>query len=121
MRCLLVGAGFLLLSVAPALAQSCSPPAGLGIEQWYGVCQQALQQAYSMGMGQGAPFQVFVQSAYQVYAQPVGGQNGDQNAGQNGGQSCELGASECFNGYARTCQQMPTGGTWWITGSQQCQ
>ena len=117
MKLLLAFVGFWLLSIASAAAQGgCEPPAGMSIQQWYGVCGQALQQAYSAGMGQGAPFQTFVQSMYQVYARPVQNFSGGGQAGN----LCELGSSECFNGYARTCQRLPTGGTWWVTSSQQC-
>ena len=120
MRLRLVAA-FVLLSAAPALAQGCSPPAGMSFDQWFGTCQGALEQAYQMGMGQGAPYQAFVQSMYMTYAQPV--QNmGGQMQGDPGsaGNTCEEGSTECFNGYLRTCQPMATGGTWWVTGAQQC-
>src|SRR5665213_693998 len=89
---------FVLLSAAPALAQGCSPPAGMSFDQWFGTCQGALVQAYQMGMGQGAPYQVFVQSMYMTYAQPVQSMGGPmQNGGGSAGNMCEQGAEECFN------------------------
>ncbi len=107
---------FLLLTSASAFAQGCSPPAGMGIQQWYSICAPALQQAYAQGMGQGLPFDAFVRSMFQTYAQPVGGGGG----GGAGGMMCAIGQTQCFNGYLRQCQPMATGGSWWVTGPQQC-
>jgi len=103
-------------SAAPTLA-NCNPPAGMPIQQWYAICSLALQQAYSMGQGQGMSFANFVQAMYGVYAQPVGG---PLSQGAPMGNACNPGALACFNGWLRTCQMMPTGSTLWITGAQRC-
>jgi hypothetical protein len=108
---LAIGVLFSLIATS-AVAQRCSPPAGMGIRQWYSICGPALQQAYQQGMGQGLPYDSFVQSMYQIYAQPV--------RSAPGGMTCAVGQTQCFNGYLRRCQTMPTGGTWWVTGTQQC-
>ncbi len=112
----------LAVSASPAAA-NCSPPAGMGIQQWYSICGGALQQAYSQGMGQGLDFDAFVQSMFQVYAQPVmgaGAYGGGGYSGGGGAMMCQPGALQCFNGYVRTCQGMATGGTWWVTGARRC-
>jgi hypothetical protein len=108
----------LLLSSAPAFAQGCSPPAGMGIQQWYSICAPALQQAYAQGMGQGMPYDAFVRSMFQTYAQPV--QQFQPVPQGGGGMMCNIGETQCFNGYLRQCQPMATGGSWWVTGAQQC-
>ena len=110
-------AGVLTLTIGSAGAQGCSPPAGMGIQQWYSICAPALQQTYAQGMGGNLSFDGYVQSMYQVYAQPVR-QAMPQYSG--GGMQCNIGQTQCFSGYLRQCQPMPTGGSWWITGAQRC-
>jgi hypothetical protein len=124
--CLLALALLSSSSISVAAA-GCTPPAGMGIQQWYSICANALQQAYSEGMGQGLPYDAFVQSMFQVYAQPVigaGGGDGYGGGGYGGGGGgamlCQPGSMQCFNGYVRTCQGMATGGSWWITSARRC-
>lgn len=38
-----------------------------------------------------------------------------------GAMLCSLGQTQCFSGWLRTCEQRPTGGTWWMTGAQRCE
>ncbi len=102
------------LPVASAFAQGCSPPAGMGMQQWYSICGSALQQAYAQDTGRGLSYDNFVQLMYQTYAQPV------RPSPRPGPITCAVGQTQCFNGYLRQCQTMPTSGTWWVTGPQQC-
>lgn len=103
---------------SPALA-GCNPPAGMLIQQWYGVCGEALQEAYAQGMGNGMPFENFVGAMYQVYAQPVM-QQPQPTVQPAPMQMCTPGATACFSGWLRTCQTMATGSTMWMTGAQRC-
>jgi hypothetical protein len=72
-----------------------------------------------MGMSQGAAYQVFVQSMYMTYAQPVQNMGGQMQGGPGtAADTCEVDTAECFNGCVRICQPMATGGTWWVTRAQ---
>jgi hypothetical protein len=114
-----IAVALLLLMTLPAFAQRCTPPAGMDIRQWYSICEPALQQAFAGGAARGLSYDDFVQSMYRVYAQPVR-QQSPYPVPPTGGMLCVIGQTQCFNGYLRQCQPMPTGGSWWITGSQRC-
>ena len=107
---------FFAFSFTSAVAQGCSPSAGMGIQQWYSICSPALEQAYAQGMGGTLSYDNFVRSMYQTYALPVV----PRPMPSGSGMMCSVGQTQCFNGYWRQCQAMPTGGSWWVTGPQQC-
>ena len=105
-------------SVVTAAKADCNPLPGLSIDQFYAVCQGDLQQAYSTGMGQGQPFDVFVRWIYSGYVA------GPQMSMQNQQsptliQNCPLGQTQCFAGWFRRCE-VRGNVTMWITGAQRC-
>ncbi len=101
----------------PPMAQGVgNPPAGQSPQQWYSICGPALQQAYQQGMGQGAPYNLFVDNMYRIYAQPVMSMP-QQSMPMNN--QCNPGATQCFSGWLRTCVPGPMGATW-RTGAQRC-
>jgi hypothetical protein len=114
---------FVPLAASPAAAGICHAPAGLNLQQWFGVCGGVLQQDYATnGPGLGMSFQNYVMAGYQIYLRsgmPAMGSPSPM-AGANAGMLCSPGASQCFNGWLRTCQRMGTGGSWWVTSAQQC-
>jgi hypothetical protein len=116
----LIVAFCLLLVAFPAAAAfvPCRAYSGLSIQQWYGVCGGALQENYREGYGHGMSWDDYVQSMYRIYAGPAPGPAGGDVP--NAGMLCNPGAAQCFNHWVRTCQRMATGGSWWITSSQQC-
>jgi hypothetical protein len=118
----------MILCAAPAAA-ACNPPPGLPLQQFYALCANDLQQQYIQNGGPraGVPFQIYVQSIYQSYMQTsarmLGGGMGaapPAYSAPGGNFLCALGTTQCFNGYLRKCEPMPTGGSWWITGAQEC-
>ncbi len=115
-------AALLCLGSTGAMAR-CNIVGGFNIQQWYSICGPALQQDYAMGAGRGMPFQQFVMAMYQIYLQPPRMQGMPAMpapAMGNAGMMCAIGSSQCFNGWLRTCQQMATGGSWWVTSAQRC-
>ena len=115
-------------TASPAFAGVCHAPPGLTLQQWFGVCGSVAQEDYAVrGATLGMSFQNYVMAAYQVYLRsglppmaPPPLAAGGLAAGGNAGMLCSPGASQCFNGWMRTCQRMATGGSWWITSAQRC-
>ncbi|HEY4253387.1 MAG TPA: hypothetical protein VGM87_19420 [Roseomonas sp.] len=114
MRRLLLTAGLVLLTTGAAHAM-CPPPPGLPIQAWYAQCEPVVQAMYAQGYGRGAPYPNFVQALYAEYAQ-AGAAHGMPPTANN---TCVVGATMCFSGWLRTCQQFFYG-TQWITGAQRC-
>jgi hypothetical protein len=112
-----------LLAASPAAAGVCHAPPGLSLQQWFGVCGAVVQQDYAVrGPSAGMSFQNFVLATYQIYLRselPAAGAP-PPVVGGGAGMLCSPGASQCFNGWLRTCQRMATGGSWWVTSAQQC-
>lgn len=112
-----------VLTASPAFAGVCHAPSGLTLQQWFGVCGSVAQEDYAArGATLGMSFQNYVMAAYQVYLRsglpPMA--SPPLAAGGNAGMLCSPGASQCFNGWMRTCQRMATGGSWWVTSAQRC-
>ncbi len=109
--------GFLLVSTPAAAFVPCRPMDGLSIDQWFNACEPALREDYSEGYGRGQDWDGYVRSAYATYAQsapPMGG------GMPHGGMLCAPGMRQCFNHWVRSCQLMPTGGSWWVTSANRC-
>ena len=118
-----------LMLVLGAPAMACAPPPGLQVQPWYAYCGGELEMAYGRGAFNNMPYNAFVAMVYRQY---VASWAGGAGFGQPqpispmpyqtqpiGPQQCSLGASQCFNGWFRTCQRVGNG-TMWITGSQRC-
>lgn len=114
----------LLMAATPAAAfVPCHTVGGLSIDQWFNVCGPALRENYAEGYGRGQDWDAYVQAAYGAYLQspPPAPVPGPMGGGlPNAGMLCAPGAVQCFNHWLRTCQRMPTGGSWWVTSANRC-
>ena len=132
----LFAAGLAMLLSASAFAQCAAPP-GLSLQNWLAVCGRYAQQAYAAGMGGGMSYEAFILAAYQQYIAATNTMPMVQPAAppawfpQMPGTgimppqapalmpTCPLGAMQCFNGWARSCQRVGNG-TMWITSQRRC-